>query len=157
MKKLPLVISACLAGRCCRYDGSSALLFCLNALDEVFELIALCPEQLGGLPTPRSCAELVNGRVLTNDGEDLTQAFLEGARKAVFLAQTQGCIGALLMDRSPSCGSTCIYDGTFSGTLVEGRGVFAHLLGELGFPLYTPNTIDALMKANTVSYESEHR
>ena len=157
MKKVPLAISACLAGKCCRYDGGSAPLSCLNELSEMFELIALCPEQLGGLPTPRPSAELVAGRVLTEDGEDLTQAFFEGARKAVFLAQTQGCIVALLMDRSPSCGVTCIYDGTFSGTLVEGEGVFADLLREQGFSLYTPNTVDALMKANTASYESEPR
>lgn len=157
MKKLPLVISACLAGRCCRYDGSSALLSCLNELDEVFELIALCPEQLGGLPTPRSCAELVNRRVLTKEGLDLTEPFVEGSRKALALARAQGCSTALLMDRSPSCGSTCVYDGTFSGTLIEGEGVFANLLREQGFTLYTPKTIDALMKANTVSYESEHR
>ncbi|MCK9600026.1 MAG: DUF523 domain-containing protein [Sphaerochaeta sp.] len=150
MKKVPLVISACLAGRCCRYDGSSAPLSCLNELDEVFELIVLCPEQLGGLPTPRPSAELVAGRVMTKEGSDVTDAFLKGASTALSLARVQGCSIALLMERSPSCGSTCVYDGTFSGTLVEGKGIFASLLGERGFTLYTPSTLDALMKASTV-------
>jgi uncharacterized protein YbbK (DUF523 family) len=149
MKKDTLVISACLAGSCCRYDGSSAPLSCLNELAEVFELIALCPEQLGSLPSPRPCAELVAGRVLTKDGSDLTEAFLKGARTSLSLARAQGCRAALLMERSPSCGSTCVYDGTFSGTLVEGEGIFASLLREQGFSLYTPKTIDALMKAST--------
>lgn len=110
-----------------------------------------------GSATPRSCAELVNRRVLTKEGLDLTEPFVEGSRKALALARAQGCSIALLMERSPSCGSTCVYDGTFSGTLIEGEGVFANLLREQGFTLYTPKTIDALMKANTVSYESEHR
>ncbi len=92
-------------------------------------------------------------RVLAKDGRDVTEAFYEGARKALLLAREQGCIGAVLMDRSPSCGSSCVYDGNFNGTLIEGRGVFARMLGELGCPLYTPKTLQPLMEAKTACCE----
>lgn len=157
MKKPPLLISACLAGKNCRYDANSATVSYLAELMEHYELIAVCPEQLGGLPTPRPCAELVKERVLTKDGLDLTGQFLSGAKKALDIAQQQACKIALLMERSPSCGSHTVYDGTFSGTLVEGEGVFAHMLRQMGYTIYTPQTLELLMKANTAWCESEPR
>lgn len=157
MKKPLLLISACLAGKNCRYDASSATLSCLAELREHYELIEVCPEQLGGLSTPRPCAELVKERVLTKDALDFTEQFLSGAKKALLIAQLQACNIALLMERSPSCGSHTVYDGTFSGTLIEGEGVFAHLLRQMGFAIYTAQTIEVLMKANTAWCESEPR
>lgn len=91
-------------------------------------MIPVCPEMLGGLPTPRSQCEIVNGRVLGRDGTDYTEQFEKGAGLVLALAERFGCGAAILKDRSPSCGCGTIYDGSFSGILVEGNGVAAEML-----------------------------
>ena len=140
-------MSACLAGRACAYDGSH------RAHPEIIELVRsgravlVCPEEEGGLPTPRPAAEIERGdgesvldgsaRVLTNHGADVTDVYLEGARVAVDRARTEGCAAAVLKARSPACGCSAVYDGTFSRTLTEGDGVTAAALRRAGVELWT--------------------
>ena len=125
-----LLISACLTGENCKYDGGNNALppETLAALRGRYELVPVCPEQLGGLPTPRVPSERRGGRVFSRAGEDVTEAFRRGAEEALRIARENGCRRALLKTNSPSCGSGTIYDGSFSGTLTGGYGVAAELL-----------------------------
>jgi uncharacterized protein YbbK (DUF523 family) len=138
----PIIVSACLAGLATRYDGTAF------PHPEVLELvrqgraIPVCPEQLGGLPTPRTGREIVDGRVVTKDGEDSTAAFEHGANEALKLTRLAGCNKAILKARSPSCGSGQIYDGTFSGKLIPGNGVFAAKLKAEGFEIVSEEDLD---------------
>lgn len=122
------VVSACLAGISCRYDARGA------ADEKVVELVKsgnavpVCPEQLGGLPTPRPCCELKDGRVITTNGVDVTENFIRGAEEALKIAKMCGADEALLKGGSPSCGCEQIYDGTFSGKKIPGEGIFAAIL-----------------------------
>ena len=127
-----MIVSACLAGFPCRYDGKSRPCAQVIELVRAGKAIPICPEQLGGLPTPRPSCEVSNGRVVDQNGADRTEAFLRGAQAVLAVAQTYGATQALLQNRSPSCGSGWIYDGTFSGKLVPGDGVTARLLAENG-------------------------
>ena len=126
-------VSACLGGLCCRYDGRHQAVFELKELLAQKEAISVCPEVLGGLPIPRDPAEIVNGngfdvwegtaQVMTNQGEDVTELFKAGAKRAYRKLQEKGIQQLVLKDKSPSCGSQWIYDGTFSGTLKQEVGV----------------------------------
>ena len=126
------IVSACLAGIQCRYDGAA------KESDSVMELmrdgkaIPVCPEQLGGLATPRVPAEWMGDRVMTRDGDDVTDAYVSGCREALKIALLSRCDGAILKSRSPACGCGLIYDGSFSGTMIEGDGLFTKLLKERG-------------------------
>lgn len=128
----PLLISACLLGAACRYDGKAQGQPWISRLQECYHLIPICPEQLGGLPTPRTPAERVGDTVLTRDGRDVTEPYAAGAEEALRLAELFGCKKALLKERSPSCGHGMIYDGTFTGTKIAGSGVAAQRLAEAG-------------------------
>ena len=125
-----ILVSASLLGLCCRYDGQSKQNEQILALAEKHELIPVCPEQLGGLPTPRPPAEIRNGRVINNLGQDVTAPYKKGAAETLRLYDLMHCECALLKARSPSCGCETIYDGSFSGRLVSGRGITAKLLSE---------------------------
>ena len=134
-KKENLLISACLLGLYCRYDGKELHLYCLPHLMEKYNLIPVCPEILGGLGTPRSPVEIRNGRAVDKTGRDV-QAYLErGANepKACQAIRLQTCLAE---GKSPSCGNGKIYDGTFSGTLIDGNGITAELLEENGITVY---------------------
>ena len=132
------VISMCLAGIPCRYDGEEKLVPEIKALLERNEAIAVCPEVLGGLPTPRIPSEIQpDGRVLNQQGDDVTAQFVRGAEQALMICRTHGCTGAILKARSPSCGKDCIYVGSFTGTLAPGNGVFAKKLLDAGIPVMT--------------------
>ncbi len=122
------LVSACLAGERCRYNGLGFICPAVAAVVASGEAIAVCPEVLGGLPTPRLPAEIVAGRVVTVAGEDVTSAYQAGAQLALQIARQAGCRTAILKARSPSCGCGQIYDGSFSGQLIAGDGVFAALL-----------------------------
>lgn len=137
------VVSACLAGTPCRYDGGSNLRPEIAALVEKGEAVPVCPEVLGGLPTPRTPSEQKDGRVLSATGEDVTEAFSSGAEAALYIAEEYGCSAAILKARSPSCGCGRIYDGTFTRTLVDGDGLFAALLRKKGFQIFTEETFSA--------------
>lgn len=127
-EKKTILVSACLLGEPCRFDGKSKPNQEVVALESVCRLIPVCPECLGGLETPRSPSERRGGRVINRLGEDVTSNFVRGAERALALAQENGCCLAILKERSPSCGCGKIYDGSFTGTLIDGNGVTAELL-----------------------------
>ena len=129
---MKILVSACLLGVRCRYDGKSKPHPAVERLMEQHTLIAVCGEILGGLPTPRVSAERQGARVVTADGCDVTAAYRRGAEEVLRLARHYGCKAAILKERSPSCGSGRIYDGTFTGTLNDGWGVTAELLRDHG-------------------------
>ncbi len=129
----PILVSACLLGEPCRYDGTAQPCDGVMRLADTYELVAVCPEQLGGLPTPRTPSEIQgDGRVVDAAGVDRTAAFEEGAREALRIAREHGCTRAILKANSPSCGVGRVYDGTFTGTLIPGMGKTASLLAEAG-------------------------
>lgn len=142
-----LLISACLLGVCCKYDGGSNALPAetLAALREKYELLPVCPETAGGLPVPRVPSERRGGRVVTCEGQDVTAEYETGARLARTLAERRGCRKALLKERSPSCGAGEIYDGSFSHTRVPGDGVAAAALREAGLFLLGESEADELL------------
>jgi len=132
-----IVISLCLLGIDCNYTGGNSL--CEKAV-ELFASgrgVPVCPEQLGGLSTPRIPAEIQGDRVINRDGEDVTVQFRKGAEQAARLARLAGCTGALLKSKSPSCGVGQIYDGTFSGGLIDGDGLLTRELKKLGIKVET--------------------
>ena len=141
-----ILVSACLLGVCCRYDGRgnpSAQVLDLLKRDDL-ELIPVCPEQLGGLPTPRLPSERVEDRIINRAGEDVTDQFQRGAAEALRLARSYGCDVAILKERSPSCGCGRIYDGSFTGTLTEGNGVTTELLLSAGIQVVGESRIEQL-------------
>jgi len=142
-----ILVSHCLLGEPCRYDGRSVSVPALKQLEEAgYTLIPVCPEVLGGLPTPRSPAELQpDGRVLSKAGEDVTQAYQEGARKALEVARVNGCTLAVLKCKSPSCGDRQIYDGTFTQNLIDGQGVAAKLLTQAGIRVLGEDEINCIL------------
>ena len=142
---MKLLISACLLGCACRYDGGSKPHPDAAALAQVHELVPVCPEQLGGLPTPRPPAERVGDRVLTKAGGDVTDNYRRGAEQALLLCKLNGCQAAVLKEKSPSCGCGAVYDGTFTGTLAAGDGVTAEVLKAAGIPVYGERRIGELM------------
>ena len=140
-----MLISACLMGMGCRYDGGRQALAELDELMARYALIPVCPEQLGGLPTPRCPAERRGDRVVTRDGADVTPSFRRGAAQAAALAALYGARLALLKARSPSCGRGMIYDGAFAGRLVPGSGVAAEALEAMGVRVFTEEETDRLL------------
>ncbi len=136
-----ILVSACLLGVRCRYDGESKA--CPAALDlaKEHELIPICPEQLGGLPTPRTPAEIQGERVVTRDGRDVTKEYQKGAEEAARLYQLLRCDCAILKARSPSCGCGQVYDGAFSGTLTPGDGIAAQALKRINARVITEERI----------------
>ncbi len=134
--KPKLLVSACLLGTPCRYDGAAKRNDAVCALAENFELVPVCPEEMGGLPTPRTPSERQGGRVVTRDGRDVTAEYRRGAQCALELAQREGVRAAVLKERSPSCGSGEIYDGSFTGALTVGNGVTAELLRAHGIEVF---------------------
>lgn len=135
------LVSACLLGIPCRYDGKAKPCDAVIALAKAHTLIPFCPEIYGGLATPRTPAELRDGRVITKDGRDVTSNYERGAANALILYRTLGCDGAILKAKSPSCGVGVIYDGTFTGTRTSSDGVTAALLRGNGIPLCTEETL----------------
>jgi len=137
-----VLISACLTGKNCRYDGASKQNPEAVRLSEEQPCLLICPETMGGLVAPRPPAEIVGGtgadvlhgtaRVIDKEGKDVTDAFLAGARAVLARARETGAAKVILKSKSPSCGLGRIYDGTFTGTLREGDGVTAALLKEEG-------------------------
>ena len=127
-----VLVSACLLGVSCRYDGQHKEYPLMDELCRRHEVVPVCPEIFGGLPTPRVPAERQGQRVVTKTGGDVTAEYRRGAEEAVRLGKTLGCTVAVLKERSPSCGSGEIYDGTFTGTLTNGFGVAAERLTAAG-------------------------
>lgn len=142
-----ILISACLLGLSCRYDGNSKGLdkALIEKLRAEHNLIPACPEQLGGLPTPRNPSERIGEGVFMDTGADVTAQYRHGAEQALYLAKMFGCEAAILKERSPSCGCGEIYDGTFSGRLTPGDGVTAELFKAAGIPVYGESRVEELL------------
>ena len=170
--KMPALVSACLLGVSCKYSGGHNYSEAVVNLKEKYQLIPVCPEQMGGLMTPRvpaevcsvkkqqmehgemttaaaetdSADECMERRVLAKDGTDVTEQFQRGAQEALKLAQLFGCKCAVLKSRSPSCGSGVIYDGTFTGTKIAGDGITAELLKEYGIKVFSEEKLHLFME-----------
>lgn len=142
---MKILISACLLGLPCRYDGASKPQPWAAALAQRHELVPVCPEQLGGLPTPREPSERRGGHVVMRTGADVTEQYRRGAEAALALCRLLGCEAAILKERSPSCGHGKIYDGTFSGTLTKRDGVTAELLLRSGIRVYGESRAEELL------------
>lgn len=136
--KSKIIVSACLYGHCCKYDGTNNLLRdkTFQILKNTGRLIPVCPEELGGLSTPRVPCELKGNKVFNKDGVDVTSQFELGAEKALAIAKENGVRVAILKQSSPSCGCKMIYDGTFSGTKIKGEGITARKFVEAGIPVF---------------------
>lgn len=132
------LISACLLGIPCRYDGQAKGLSQeqLDVLSREHSLIPICPEIYGGLPTPRVPAEILEGQAITRDGHNVTHEYEVGAIASLRISEVCGADGAYLMARSPSCGVNTVYDGSFTGTLVPGQGITSKKLAEAGLKLF---------------------
>ena len=127
---MKILVSACLLGEPCRYDGKSKPNDAVIALKDKHTLIPVCPEVLGGLKTSRIPAEISGDKVIRADGIDVTREYKCGAKITLDIAKKEGVSLAILKAKSPSCGNKQIYDGTFSRTLIDGKGITARLLEE---------------------------
>ncbi len=143
MKQEAILVSACLLGTPCRYDGNRKPNAAVRALGERYRLIPVCPEVMGGLPTPRLPSERVGDRVLRSDGVDVTAEYCRGAESVLNIALCEGCHIAILKERSPACGCGRIYDGSFSGILIPGNGVAADLLLKAGLWVAGESEVEA--------------
>lgn len=130
---MKIMVSACLLGENCKYSGGNNRSEKVLAFLQGHEVFPICPEVMGGLPTPRVPAEIVSGVVISKAGVNVDREYRLGAAKALEIAQREKIDLAILQPRSPSCGAREIYDGTFSGRRIQGRGVTAALLMENGF------------------------
>lgn len=147
------IVSSCLAGINCRYDGGNNLNEKVLKLVNAGKAIPVCPEMLGGLETPRRESEIAvdesgKRKVMDKDGRDVTTEFIKGAMKTVAIAKIVDAKKAIMQQRSPSCGYGKIYDGTFSGELIEGNGITAEMLLENDIEILTVDNLDDLEDEN---------
>lgn len=131
------LVSACLLGENCKYSGGNNRNDTLIAYLQDKEYVSVCPEVLGGLPTPRACAEIAGDKVMNTDGEDVTAFFDKGAAIACDIAKAEHIDIAITQPRSPSCGKGNIYSGQFNSTLIEGDGVFVSMMVKNGYTVMT--------------------
>lgn len=136
-----ILVSACLLGLATRYDGQSKAVEKIIELSKDNILIPICPEQLGGLATPRLKCEIKDNKVIRCDGKDVTDNYLKGANMALSIAQLNKADYCVLKSKSPSCGKGLIYDGNFKGRLIDGDGLTCKLLRENGFVVYSEEDI----------------
>lgn len=145
------IISACLCGVNCKYNGENNLSDRCMKLFREGKAVLVCPEQLGGLPTPRNPVELNNvaseviegnGKALSNQGEDVTKQFLNGAYETLKIARELGVTKAILKEGSPSCGANFVYDGTFTGNRIEGKGITTQILENEGITVFSDEDLE---------------
>ena len=129
-----ILISACLAGINCKYNGGNNEVPGIRKLFEEGRAVCVCPEQLGGLPVPRLSSEICGDKVYNTAGEDVTAQFVRGAEESLRICRQNGCTMAVLKAKSPSCGVGTVYDGTFTHTEISKDGIFAALLKKEGIP-----------------------
>jgi uncharacterized protein YbbK (DUF523 family) len=142
-----IIVSACLAGYNCKYTGGNNLVPDIAKLVNEGKAIPVCPEELGGLPTPRPACEIMGGnghdvlagraKIVNIEGKDVSEQFIAGAQKVLKKVQQNNTNIAILKQRSPSCGVDIIYDGTFKGIRKPGQGVLSALLSQHGLELYS--------------------
>ncbi len=142
MKK-NILVSACLLGESCRYDGKSKPCERVIALSNTYNLIPICPEVMGGLPTPRVPSEICGAHVMMKDGRDVTENYNRGAHTALQIARENECTVAILKEKSPSCGSGLIHNGLFDGGLITGDGITTQLLKKEGIRVFGESEITA--------------
>ncbi|MBQ9899534.1 MAG: DUF523 domain-containing protein [Acholeplasmatales bacterium] len=141
-----LLISAYILGINCKYNGKNNYNPLVEKLKERYILIPICPEEMGGLSTPRNPSEILNDKVISSKGDDVTNNFFDGANKALDIVKKENISKALLKEGSPSCGSNYIYDGTFTKTKINGMGFTARLLKNNNIKIYTEDEIELLLK-----------
>lgn len=146
-----VLVSACLLGECCKYDGGSNSNGAVMGFLRGRCAVPVCPEVLGGLPTPRVPAEIREGEVVSRDGASVDAEFRAGAARALRIAVEEGVQLAVLQPRSPSCGVREVYDGSFCGRLVRGSGVFASLLAAHGIKAVEPQDLPSLLPPSNVA------
>lgn len=139
-----IMVSNCLLGCDCRYKGDNCANEKILSLASAHTLIGVCPEQAGGLATPRAPAEIQGDKLITNEGGDVTAQYMRGAQTALYLADLNRIDFAILKAKSPSCGKGLIYDGTFTGSLKSGNGVTAQLLLDNGYAVYNEDELEQL-------------
>ena len=139
-----ILVSSCLLGCACRYKGDDCKNEKILELAKEHILLGVCPEQMGGLETPRDPSEIVGDKVLSCAGRDVTAQYQKGAEAALYLAKLNHVDFAILKAKSPSCGKGLIYDGTFTGNKVPGNGVTVSLLLENDIPVYTEDELAQL-------------
>jgi uncharacterized protein YbbK (DUF523 family) len=144
MKKEKILVSACLLGINCQWDGTSSKNKKILKLAKDFILIPVCPEILGGLPIPRERAERKGEKVITKSGKDVTKYFEKGAKEVLKICKILKIKKAILKQKSPSCGCGKIFNGTFSGKLIKGDGVTTKLLKKNGIEVFTEEDIDSI-------------
>lgn len=140
-----ILVSACLLGENCKYNGGNNYTKDVENLKEHFEIVPICPECLGNLPIPREPSEIYGDRVVSKLGEDVTDEFLAGAEAALYVAKECNCVAAVLKERSPSCGFGKIYDGSFTGAVIDGNGITANLLFENDIQIFGESNIQKLI------------
>lgn len=139
-----IIVSACLAGVECRYNGQAFPVPAIVEMVKRGQAIPICPELLGNLPIPRPSGERREGRIYSRDGEDVTTEYECGAKIALSLVKLVNADKVILKSKSPTCGCGQIYDGTFSGKLIPGDGIFAELVKENNIAVFTENQLDKL-------------
>lgn len=145
-QKETILVSACLLGANCRYDGNNGKNEDVLELLDGYHLVPVCPEQLGGMETPRFASERRGPKTVINQsGQDVTAFFIKGAEETLKLAEIFDCKKAILKERSPSCGHGMIYDGTFTGNKIPGSGVTAALLEKNGIEVIGESKIHSLV------------
>lgn len=144
-----ILVSACLLGDNVKYNGGNNYDERIEKLKEYYDIVPICPEMFGGLPTPRIPSEIKGDSIINKQGKDVTFEFNKGAHKVINIVNFCHCKKAILMDRSPSCGVHKVYNGKFNGTLIDGMGYTAKLLKAKGIELYTIDEIDQLISEKT--------
>ena len=144
-----ILVSACLLGDNVKYNGGNNYDERIEKLKEYYDIVPICPEMFGGLPTPRIPSEIKGDSIINKKGKDVTFEFNKGAHKVINIVNFCHCKKAILMDRSPSCGVHKVYNGKFNGTLIDGMGYTAKLLKAKGIELYTIDEIDQLISEKT--------
>lgn len=146
---MKILVSACLLGKKCRYDGKGKPHAAVISFGKEHQLIPICPEVLGGLPTPRLPSECCGERVFDSSGRDVTDFFKRGAERVLQLAEQHACRNAILKEKSPSCGKGMVYDGSFTQTLCAGNGITAALLMKNGIRVFGESELLQLIKTIT--------
>lgn len=141
-----IIVSGCLIGCDCRYKGDNCKCDELLALADKHTLIPVCPEQLGGLSTPRDPAEIVGDKVISNHGKDVTYEYTKGAQMALYIARTNKADAIVFKANSPSCGKGIIYNGTFTGNKTQGNGVAAEMFLNSGYKVFNENEMQDLIE-----------
>ena len=137
-----VLVSACVLGINCKYDGDNNYHESVKDYLKDKQFIVICPEQLGGLPTPRTPSEINEDKVINKEGIDVTKNFIKGASESLKIAKLYGCKEAILKEGSPSCGSNKIYDGTFTGSKINGIGITASILKKEGIRIISEKELE---------------